>query len=187
VTSGQPELTAALQARYGQERLAIAVQDPPRGTGDAVRAGLGAVTSPRTLILYGDTPLLRAQDLTELLAALDVPGQDLSILTARLEAPFGYGRVLRDAAGAVIEIREQRDLRSDAERAIREVNAGMYAADTAKLRTAVAALQPNNAQGEYYLTDIVASLAQVSRVAAVLGDAEGLLGVNDRADLGRAE
>jgi bifunctional UDP-N-acetylglucosamine pyrophosphorylase / glucosamine-1-phosphate N-acetyltransferase len=187
VTSGQPELTRALQARYGQERLAIAVQAPPRGTGDAVRAGLGAVAHPRTLILCGDTPLVRAQDLVGLLQALDVPRQALSFLTALLDAPFGYGRVLRDATGAVVEIREQRDLRSDAERAVREVNAGMYAAATEQLRTAVAALQPNNAQGEYYLTDIVASLAKVSRVAAVLGDPEGLLGVNDRADLGRAE
>src|SRR5689334_16807910 len=74
VTSGQPELTLALEARYGKERIAIAVQDPPRGTGDAVRAGLGAVRHPRTLILYGDTPLLRAQDLTGLIQALDVPG-----------------------------------------------------------------------------------------------------------------
>jgi len=187
VTSGQPELTAALEARYGKDRISVAVQDPPRGTGDAVRAGLGAVKHPRTLILYGDTPLLRAQDLTGLIAALDVPGQELAILTALLEVPFGYGRVLRDAAGAVIEVREERDLQSDAERAIREVNAGMYAADTEKLRTAVAQLQPNNAQGEYYLTDIVASLAKISRVAPVLGEAEALLGVNDRADLGRAE
>jgi bifunctional UDP-N-acetylglucosamine pyrophosphorylase/glucosamine-1-phosphate N-acetyltransferase len=187
VTSGQPELTLALEARYGKERIAIAVQDPPRGTGDAVRAGLGAVRHPRTLILYGDTPLLRAQDLTGLIQALDVPGQQLAILTALLDVPFGYGRVLRDAAGNVQEVREQRDLQSDAERAIREVNAGMYAADTEKLRAAVAELQPNNAQGEYYLTDVIASLAKISRVAAVQGETEALLGVNDRADLGRAE
>ena len=187
VTSGQPELTRALEERYGKERISVAVQDPPRGTGDAVRAGLGAVKHPRTLILYGDTPLLRAQDLAGLLAALDVPEQQLSILTALLEVPFGYGRVLRDAAGAVTEVREERDLQSDAERAIREVNAGMYAATTEKLRAAIALLKPNNAQGEYYLTDIVASLAKISRVAAVLGEAEALVGVNDRADLGRAE
>ncbi len=187
VTSGQPELTRALEERYGKGRISVAVQDPPRGTGDAVRAGLSAVKYARTLILYGDTPLLRAQDLAGLLAALDVPEQQLSILTALLEVPFGYGRVLRDAAGAVTEVREERDLQSDAERAIREVNAGMYAANTDQLRSAIALLKPNNAQGEYYLTDIVASLAKSTRVAAVLGEAEALLGVNDRADLGRAE
>jgi len=187
VTSGQPEITQALEARYGKERITVVVQDPPRGTGDAVRVGLSAVKHARTLILYGDTPLLRARDLSGLLAALEVPGQALSILTALLEVPFGYGRVLRDSAGAVLEVREQRDLQSDAERAIREVNAGMYAADTDKLHAAVAELKPNNAQGEYYLTDIVAALAKTSRVAPVLGEAEALLGVNDRADLGRAE
>lgn len=186
VTSGQPEISAALEARYGRERIRVVVQDPPRGTGDAVRVGLEAVTQPRTLILYGDTPLLRARDLGGLIAALDA-GPELSILTAVLDAPRGYGRVLRDERGAVLEVREERDLRSDAERAIREVNAGMYAASTEPLRTAVARLQPNNAQGEYYLTDVVAFLAQASRVSAVQGDADALLGVNDRADLARAE
>ena len=187
VTSGQPEITQALEERYGKERVSVVVQDPPRGTGDAVRVGLSAVKHPRALILYGDTPLLRAQDLSGLLSALDVPGQALSILTAQLELPLGYGRVLRDASGAVYEVREERDLKNDAERAIREVNAGMYAADTEKLRAAVAELKPNNAQGEYYLTDVVAALAKTSRVAAVAGDADALVGVNDRADLGRAE
>ncbi len=187
VTSGQPEISAALEARYGRERIRVVVQDPPRGTGDAVRVGLGAVAHPRTLILYGDTPLLRARDLSGLLEALDAPGQELAILTALLDAPFGYGRVVRDARGAIVEVREERDLRSDAERAIREVNAGMYAASTERLRAAVADLKPNNAQGEYYLTDIVAFLAQSSRVSAVQGDADALVGVNDRADLARAE
>jgi bifunctional UDP-N-acetylglucosamine pyrophosphorylase/glucosamine-1-phosphate N-acetyltransferase len=187
VTSGQPELTRALEQRYGRERISVVVQEPPRGTGDAVRVGLDAVKHARTLILYGDTPLLQARDLSGLLAALDVSGQELSILAALLETPFGYGRVLRDASGAVLEVREERDLRSDAERAVREVNAGMYAADTEKLRLAVAELKPNNAQGEYYLTDVVAALAKTSRVAAVQGEADALVGVNDRADLGRAE
>jgi bifunctional UDP-N-acetylglucosamine pyrophosphorylase/glucosamine-1-phosphate N-acetyltransferase len=187
VTSGQPEITAALEARYGKDRIRVVVQAPPRGTGDAVRVGLAAVEHEATLILYGDTPLLRAQDLDGLLAALEVPGQKLSLLTALLDAPFGYGRVLRDGEGVVREVREQRDLATDAERAVREVNAGMYAADTEQLRAAVAGLQPNNAQGEYYLTDIVAAFAKTSRVAAVLGQADALVGVNDRADLARAE
>jgi bifunctional UDP-N-acetylglucosamine pyrophosphorylase / glucosamine-1-phosphate N-acetyltransferase len=187
VTSGQPEITQALQARYGAERIAVVVQDPPRGTGDAVRVGLTAVTHARTLILYGDTPLVRAEDLSGLLAALDAPGQELSLLTALPENPLGYGRVLRDAAGAVREVREQRDLVTAEEHATREVNAGMYAAATQTLRTAVAELRPNNAQGEYYLTDVVASVAQRARVVAVQGDADALVGVNDRADLARAE
>src|SRR5688572_7055804 len=132
VTSGQPEIAQALRQRYGAERVAVVVQAPPRGTGDAVRFGLAAVLHPRTLILYGDTPLIRAQDLSGLLSAIDQPGTDLSILTALLENPFGYGRVLRDASESVREVREERDLRSDGERSVREVNAGMYAADTEK-------------------------------------------------------
>jgi bifunctional UDP-N-acetylglucosamine pyrophosphorylase/glucosamine-1-phosphate N-acetyltransferase len=187
VTSGQPEITRALLERYGEDRLSVVVQDPPRGTGDAVRVGLEAVRHERTLILYGDTPLLRGQDLTALLTALDEPGTPLSILTALLATPFGYGRVLRSSDGSPTSVREQRDLKTDAERAVTEVNAGMYAADTSALRSAVAGLKPNNAQGEYYLTDVVEMLASQARVAAVQGDADALVGVNDRADLGRAE
>jgi bifunctional UDP-N-acetylglucosamine pyrophosphorylase / glucosamine-1-phosphate N-acetyltransferase len=187
VTSGQPEITQALVDRYGTERIAVVVQDPPRGTGDAVRVGLEHVLHARTLILYGDTPLLRARDLSGLLEALAAPGQELSMLTALLDLPLGYGRVIRDKLGAIVEVREERDLRNHAERAIREVNAGMYAASTERLRAAVADLKPNNAQGEYYLTDIVAFLSKSSRVTAVQGDADALVGVNDRADLARAE
>jgi bifunctional UDP-N-acetylglucosamine pyrophosphorylase/glucosamine-1-phosphate N-acetyltransferase len=187
VTSGQPEITRALEQRYGKERLTVVVQDPPRGTGDAARVGLEAARHEHTLIVYGDTPLLRAQDLTGLLQALQQGGHELSLLTALLDAPFGYGRILRDSAGHVSEVREERDLKTDAERAVREVNAGMYAGVTAQLRRAVAGLEPNNAQGEYYLTDIVAAFAKSSRVAAVVGSADALVGVNDRADLGRAE
>jgi bifunctional UDP-N-acetylglucosamine pyrophosphorylase/glucosamine-1-phosphate N-acetyltransferase len=187
VTSGQPEIGRALEQRYGRERLVVVVQDPPRGTGDAVRVGLAAAQHERTLILYGDTPLLRARDLMGLLEALEPPAQELSMLTALLETPSGYGRVIRDAGGAIVEVREERDLRSPAERAICEVNAGMYAARTERLRAAVADLKPNNAQGEYYLTDIIAFLAKSAPVAAVPGDADALVGVNDRADLARAE
>lgn len=187
VTSGQPEIAQALEQRYGSERITVVVQDPPRGTGDAARVGLSAVRHEHTLIVYGDTPLLRAEDLTGLLTAVQQDGHDLALLTALLDAPFGYGRILRDSAGAVSEVREERDLTSDAERAVREVNAGMYAGLTGKLREAVARLEPNNAQGEYYLTDIVADFAKSKAVAAVVGSADALVGVNDRADLGRAE
>ncbi len=187
VTSGQPEVARALTERYGSDRLTVAVQDPPRGTGDAARVGLEVARYEHTLIVYGDTPLLRASDLTELLSAVRTGGRKLALLTALLDAPFGYGRILRDASGAVTEIREQRDLRSDEERAVREVNAGMYAGVTSLLVEAVSALSPNNAQGELYLTDIVAAFAARSRVAAVVGSSDALVGVNDRADLGRAE
>jgi bifunctional UDP-N-acetylglucosamine pyrophosphorylase/glucosamine-1-phosphate N-acetyltransferase len=187
VTSGQPQISQTLRERYGADRVAVVVQDPPRGTGDAVKIGLAAVLHPRVLILYGDTPLLRAQDLSGLLEAIEAPGTDLSILTALPQNPCGYGRVLRDSAGLVREVREERDLQSAQERAVPEVNAGMYAADTEKLREAVTQLSPNNAQGEYYLTDVVKILAAVSQVRAVPGEADALVGVNDRVDLAHAE
>jgi len=187
VTSGRSEIADYLLAEFG-ERVVTAVQDPPRGTGDAARVGLDLVQSDRVVILSGDTPLVRADEIAALLQALDANGANqLSFMTARLEEPRGYGRVLRDESGRVVEIREQRDLSTPAEHAVQEVNAGLYAGSTAALRTAIAQLQPNNAQGEYYLTDIVAAIARSSVVTGVIGHPHVLLGVNDRAQLAEAE
>lgn len=184
VTSGQAEVERTLVSAFG-DRVETVVQDPPRGTGDAARVGLSRVHTEKTVILYGDTPLLRRDELAALIARAEQA--TLAILTAELAEPFGYGRILRSPEGRVLEVREERDLRSDAERAVREVNAGMYAGATEAIRRAVAELSPNNAQGEYYLTDIVAMLAQSGRVETVKAPAEALLGVNDRAQLRQAE
>ena len=187
VSSGRPEIDQFLRLEFG-DRVSTAVQDPPRGTGDAARIGIELVDSERVLILYGDTPLVRAEELTQLVAALDQPGAgELSLMTCSLAAPHGYGRVLRDANGVVLEVREQRDLKSPEERAVREVNAGMYAGNTAALRRALAEVRPNNSQGEYYLTDVIALCARTSRVSGVSGHADALLGVNDRSQLAEAE
>jgi bifunctional UDP-N-acetylglucosamine pyrophosphorylase/glucosamine-1-phosphate N-acetyltransferase len=185
VTSGHPLIEAALSSAFG-ERVTTVVQDPPRGTGDAVRVGLGAVTTERVLVLCGDTPLVTASELERLFGSAE--GAELTFLSALVAEPKGYGRVLRDPSGRVLEIREERDLRSDAERAVREVNAGIYAGRRSVFERAVGALQPTNAQGELYLTDIVAGLATAGRtVAAVTGSADALLGVNDRSQLAAAE
>ncbi|RYZ06951.1 MAG: bifunctional N-acetylglucosamine-1-phosphate uridyltransferase/glucosamine-1-phosphate acetyltransferase [Myxococcales bacterium] len=187
VTSGRSELSDFLTKEFGS-RVITAVQDPPRGTGDAARIGMAHVHSARVLILCGDTPLVRSEELAQLVAALDRPGAtDLSLMTCFLDLPHGYGRVLRDGEGGVREVREQRDLRDDRERAIREVNAGMYAGRTDVIASALADVLPNNAQGEYYLTDIVAIIARSSIVTGVPGHREALLGVNDRAQLREAE
>ncbi|HEY2408772.1 MAG TPA: bifunctional UDP-N-acetylglucosamine diphosphorylase/glucosamine-1-phosphate N-acetyltransferase GlmU [Polyangiaceae bacterium] len=188
VASAGAPLAASLQAEFDQTRIVTVVQDPPRGTGDAARIGIEQVRTERVLILYGDTPLVRAEELRALVGALDVPGASvLSVMTCTLDQPFGYGRVLRDGLGGVVGIVEERDLRTPGEQAIREVNAGMYAGDTEAVRLALAQLEPNNAQGEYYLTDIVSLLARASRVSAVFGHPHSLLGVNDRAQLREAE
>jgi len=187
VTSGHPQIEQLLAREFG-ERVSTAVQNPPRGTGDAARLGIEQVQTERVLILCGDTPLVRAEELSRLVSALDQPGaQELSLMTCALDDPHGYGRVLRDAAGLVRELREQRDLTSPEQHAVREVNAGMYAGKTEVLRRALAQIQPNNSQGEYYLTDVVALVARSSRVSGVPGHADALLGVNDRAQLAEAE
>lgn len=167
--------------------VSLATQKEARGTGDAVRSGLDQVDSERVLILSGDTPLLRAEDVRALADAAAEPGVSLALLSSIPDDPKGYGRVIRDASGNVMEVREDRDLRSDSERAIREVNAGAYVLRTADLRTALARVETNNAQGEYYLTDIVSILAKSGRVVGVIGHADSLVGVNDRNQLADAE
>ena len=112
----------------------------------------------------------------------------MALATCTTKEPFGYGRVMRNERGEVVEIREQKDLRSDAERAIEEWNPGIYAASVAFLKEALASLKPNNAQGEYYLTDIVSFAAQRGqRVFAVPSNPAVMDGINDRAQLARGE
>jgi len=187
VTSGHQQIDALLAREFG-DRVSTVVQYPARGTGDAARIGLERVSSARVLILCGDTPLVQADELSRLVSALEQPGaQELSLMTCLLDSPHGYGRVLRDAAGQVSEVREQRDLTGPEQHAVREVNAGMYAGDTEVVRRALAQIQPNNSQGEYYLTDVIALVSRSSRVTAVPGHADALLGVNDRGQLAEAE
>jgi bifunctional UDP-N-acetylglucosamine pyrophosphorylase/glucosamine-1-phosphate N-acetyltransferase len=185
VTSGHADIEAVLSQAFAGRPMKFAVQDPPRGTGDAARIGLDHVDTERVVVFYGDTPLVTATELALVLGAVE--GTDLALVSAELDDPSGYGRVLRAANGDVLEIREQRDLRSDDERRVREVNAGIYAARADRLRRALAEVRPNNAQGEFYLTDTVAIIAASGRVAAVRGPADALVGINDREQLRAAE
>jgi bifunctional UDP-N-acetylglucosamine pyrophosphorylase / glucosamine-1-phosphate N-acetyltransferase len=164
----------------------LAVQEQQLGTGDAVRAALGQLTTEWTLILYGDGPLILERDLAALIAATAYGQGSLALLTCRLADPKGYGRILR-RDGAIVGIREERDLLDEQERQNTEVNPGIYLLRTALLREALASLRPNNAQHEYYLTDIVAFAAERGTVQDVPAHASALLGVNDRWELARAE
>jgi bifunctional UDP-N-acetylglucosamine pyrophosphorylase / glucosamine-1-phosphate N-acetyltransferase len=162
------------------------VQPEQRGTGDALDVALQALPDDvtRVLVLPGDTPLLRPETLAALLA-LDVQ-LPLGMLTTMLDEPDGYGRVLRDADGAVVGIVEHRDADA-AQRRITEVNAGMYVLDRAVVQPLVAALRSDNAQGERYLTDVVAALAGSGPGAgAVAAPAAEVAGVNDRVQLAAA-
>ena len=186
-----PDAAAAVEQALAQHLpgapLAYAIQEQACGTGDAAKAGLARLRGEgRVMFLYGDTPLLQSADLLPVLEPV-ASGAALSFLTFQAADPTGYGRVVRDEAGAVRAIVEERDLTSDTERSIREVNAGIYAGELSAVRTALAAVQPHNAQGEYYLTDIVHEVARTARVSTAGSDPEVLLGVNDRHQLGQAE
>jgi len=165
-----------------------------RGTGDAVIVGLTAFEqddvddTSTVLVLPGDTPLLRAETLAGLVAVHEGEGNGATVLSAHLPDPTGYGRVLRGRDGHVKRIVEHRDA-SDEERQVDEVNTSIYCFRRDLLGPALRRLSPVNAQGEYYLTDVVAVLAEagypVGAVAAP--DPRETQGVNDRAQLADAE
>ena len=166
--------------------IAFAKQEPQLGTGHAV---LQAVPHLRddapTLILYGDVPLTTVASLRRL---LDSAGTDkLSILTVEIDNPTGYGRIVREH-GAIVRIVEQKDA-TDAERAIHEINTGIMVAPTAKLKQWLATLSDDNAQREYYLTDIVArAVADGVQVVSAQPDAIAeTLGVNSKVQLAELE
>ena len=167
--------------------VATVVQHEQRGTGDALGVALAALPEgiTRLLVTPGDTPLLRPETFAALLA-LD-PSEPLGLLTTELDDPFGYGRILRDATGRVLEVVEERDA-DVAQRSIREVNAGMYVLDRAIVTPLVTGLGSDNAQGERYLTDVVGALSSSGggSALAVLAPAEEIAGVNDRAQLADA-
>ncbi|MEV4175592.1 bifunctional UDP-N-acetylglucosamine diphosphorylase/glucosamine-1-phosphate N-acetyltransferase GlmU [Nonomuraea sp. NPDC049709] len=165
------------------------VQREQRGTGHAVRTVLEEVgtISGTVLVTYGDVPLLRTQTLTELLDRHAADGNAVTVLTAEVPDPTGYGRIIRDDAGAVLEIVEEKDA-SPAQRAIKEMNSGIYAFDGLLLADAVKRVSTDNAQGEEYLTDVLAILRRDGhRVGAcVAGDFVEVEGVNDRVQLAAA-
>src|SRR5262245_50818720 len=171
------------------EDAVIVDQDEIAGTGRAVECGLEALPDGLTgtvLVTYGDVPLLTSQTLAGLVGEHLSTGSAVTVITATLEDPTGYGRVIRDAEGLVEAIVEQKDA-SDEQRAIREVNSGLYAFDAGVLRDALAEVGTDNAQGEKYLTDVVAiarrrGLAVHAHLVEDLWQTEG---VNDKVQLAR--
>ena len=188
VGKGASEVENYLASAFGKS-VRTASQAEQRGTGHAALMAMPALGSVEsTLILYGDTPLLEVADLKALATALEGHSDaSLALMTCVLEDPTGYGRVLRDEKGRVVAIREHRDLRNEKERAISEVNPGVYAARVPFLRDALAKLTPNNAQNELYLTDVVEAAGKKGGAIALPTRPESLAGVNDRAQLAAAE
>ncbi|HEX2299181.1 MAG TPA: bifunctional UDP-N-acetylglucosamine diphosphorylase/glucosamine-1-phosphate N-acetyltransferase GlmU, partial [Pseudonocardiaceae bacterium] len=173
-------------ADLGRE-VHAAVQAEQHGTGHAVACGLDklpAGLSGTILVSYGDVPLLDTATLTELVTEHHRTGQAVTLLSATVDDPTGYGRVLRDESGAVTGIVEHRDA-SPSELAITEINSGIYAFDAEVLRSALSRLGRSNSQGELYLTDVV-GLARADGLAVgarSCPDPWLVAGVNDRVQL----
>ncbi|RVX44803.1 UDP-N-acetylglucosamine pyrophosphorylase /glucosamine-1-phosphate N-acetyltransferase [Nonomuraea polychroma] len=165
------------------------VQREQRGTGHAVRTVLEEVgtISGTVLVTYGDVPLLRTETLAALLERHAADGNAVTVLTAEVPDPTGYGRIIRDENGAVLEIVEEKDATAE-QRAVKEMNSGIYAFDGELLADAVKRVSTDNAQGEEYLTDVLAILrGDGHRVGAcVAGDHVEVEGVNDRVQLAAA-
>ncbi len=166
--------------------LSFVMQREQLGTGHAVAQAAPALSAERVLILYGDVPLIEVETLRRLLRKVD--DRHLALLTVELEDPTGYGRIVRDTAGAVTAIVEQKDA-TPAQRAIREGNTGILAVPGKRLGEWLGRLSNSNAQGEYYLTDVIAmAVADGLSVATEQPlDAMEVQGANDRIQLAGLE
>jgi bifunctional UDP-N-acetylglucosamine pyrophosphorylase / glucosamine-1-phosphate N-acetyltransferase len=185
--------------RHGRDRVADEVktvdpdalvvdQDDVPGTGRAVQVALEALPdlAGTVLVTYGDVPLLGAEALSGVLADHAGSGAAVTVVTAFVDDPTGYGRIVRGPDGSVERIVEHRDADAGL-RAVREINSGIYAFDGDLLRSALGRVTRDNVQGEMYLTDVVAVARAEGRAVAghVLGDVWQTEGVNDRAQLAR--
>jgi bifunctional UDP-N-acetylglucosamine pyrophosphorylase/glucosamine-1-phosphate N-acetyltransferase len=175
-----------VRERLAAEDLNFVLQSEQLGTGHAVAQALPALTAERVLILYGDVPLIEVETLQRLLQ--QVSEQQLGLLTVNLNDPTGYGRIVRDEAGVVKAIVEHKDASSE-QRLIREGNTGILAVPGKKLGDWLGRLSNSNAQGEYYLTDVIAMAVADGLVVATeqAADEMEVLGANDRIQLSQLE
>lgn len=168
----------------------FALQEPQRGTAHAVACALPLIPikTDNILILYGDVPFLRADTLVELVRCHQCETSQVTLLAFHRENPFGYGRVIFNHAGNIIDIVEEADA-TEQQRRVKTVNSGVYCIRRAALASLLPQIKANNAQEEYYLTDIV-RLAVGSRVrinCVITPDPAQLIGINSPEDLIQAE
>lgn len=179
---------SALEQRFGEGAVSIVHQAVQRGTGDAVRQALPALArepdSANVLILSGDVPLLQRETLERLAAGRAM--HPLAVVAMRPPEPGGYGRMVRDEHGRLARIVEERDAAPEI-KALREVNAGIYSIALGFLRDTIGQLRSENAQGELYLTDLVAQAASLAAVPMVEAPFDEVAGVNDRVELARID
>ena len=170
-----------------EEKVQWVEQAEQKGTGHAVDQARDQIDDDHIiLVLYGDVPLIRALTLTDLVGKANA--DTMAVLTVHLDDPHGYGRIVRDGHGEIQRIVEQKDANNQ-ELAINEINTGILAVQGKRLKDWLSHLENNNAQGEYYLTDIIAmAVADGSRVVASHPDSEDeVLGVNSRSQLAYLE
>ncbi|MBD9426005.1 bifunctional UDP-N-acetylglucosamine diphosphorylase/glucosamine-1-phosphate N-acetyltransferase GlmU [Pseudomonas sp. PDM15] len=175
-----------VRERLAADDINFVLQAEQLGTGHAVAQALPALEAEKVLILYGDVPLTRVETLTRLLEQAN--DAQLGLLTVNLADPTGYGRIVRDANGVVQAIVEHKDA-SEAQRAIREGNTGILAVPGKRLGDWLGRLSNSNAQGEYYLTDVIAMAVADGLVVATetAQDEMEVLGANDRIQLSQLE
>lgn len=184
VIGHQREAVRALAQEHGSD---TAVQDEQLGTGHAVLVAEPTVRCGTVVVLCGDCPLVPAELLGELLATHRREGNACTGVAADMPDPSGYGRMITDTGGQLTGIVEHKDANPE-QRAITLINSGIYAFDTDKLFACLHRLRPENSQGEYYLTDVVAMLnGDGERVGLVTtGDIADVLGINRPQDLQQA-
>jgi bifunctional UDP-N-acetylglucosamine pyrophosphorylase/glucosamine-1-phosphate N-acetyltransferase len=180
------DVKAAVLAEFEAAKLSFVLQEKQLGTGDAVNAARAELANQngKLLVLSGDVPMIKVQTL-EKLAGYDA---SCTVLSVRLTKPTGYGRVVRDESGAFDRIVEQKDA-TDEQQKIDEINSGIYCFDTKKLFAALAKVKNQNAQGEYYLTDVPQIMRDSGDEIAILecDDRREVEGVNDRRQLAAME
>lgn len=179
----------AVQAYLG-DRVEYALQEQQLGTGHAVLQAKDALGSEEgmTIVICGDTPLISEETLKNMIGLHQESGASATILTAKLDNPFGYGRIIRGEDDRVTRIVEQKDCTPE-EAAVQEMNTGTYIFDNHKLFEALASVTNNNVQNEYYLTDVIGILAGRGEVVQgyCMADVAESIGVNDRVGLAEAE
>lgn len=168
--------------------VTFTLQPEQLGTGHAVKCArefLG--DSGRTMILFGDTPLITADTLSRLAQYHEEHGDAVTVLSALVDDPAGYGRIIRDAEGRFVKSVEHKDA-TEKERESHEINSGMYLFDTVQLKEALDGLRPDNAQGEYYLPDTLEIIKEkgLRADAFMLESPEDITGVNDQEQLAAA-
>lgn len=196
VAEARPEQSVVVVGHGGEEvagavspKCQVVYQKEQLGTGHAVMMAREFLApADMVLVVCGDTPLLKGETLSSLLRQHRGSGSAATLLTARIDDPRGYGRVLRDSQGRVIRIVEEKDA-TEEERKIKEINTGVYCFSGPELSRALDELSPANAQGEFYLTDVVEILSRGKGeiTSMMLDKVEEIMGVNDRLQLSQVE